>query len=467
MSRGRAEPDSKAVTFSVRLFERLLAAYPKEHRREYGPAMAQLFRDQCRDAWRDRRGWGLTVLWLRVLPDLIKTSALERISSLKERNTVLERISVLLAAQSTPRRAFVTAFAVVFLLTVVTSTLITFILPESYSGTVRIRPGWRVDNRAGQLEFESISSDAVLSKVIEDLHLNRSWGKKYAGGSVLQTSELRTLLKGRIDVRPVRSTDLIQIRAFSDDAAEAAKLANAIAVTYRDYRSSVFSVEIVDRAVPGVRPARPNKPATIAFGVVGGMLLALEVGAAMAVIVVWLERRRPGTGSPPPTRSVPSPELPLPSLPRVNGQCASNTLVKVTGILWMGIGGLLASLTLVLLVWLIIFQQSGVQGEVLFLAVSGLWWGCNAFLGFFLLRGRWWARIWLGVEGVLLLTYYLFRQGFVSPQVPVCVSLTILRLGGLLVGAVPYIPRWLFIPLALASVCTLLWPRKATSPNPC
>jgi len=98
MSRGCAEPDSKAVAFSGRLFQRLLAAYPKEHRREYGPAMAQLFRDQCRDAWRDGRTWGLTVLWLRVLPDLIKTSALERVSALKERNTVLERISVLLEA---------------------------------------------------------------------------------------------------------------------------------------------------------------------------------------------------------------------------------------------------------------------------------------------------------------------------------------------------------------------------------
>ena len=50
MSPAHGEPDSKAVALSVRLFERFLAAYPREYRREYGPAMAQLFRDQCREA---------------------------------------------------------------------------------------------------------------------------------------------------------------------------------------------------------------------------------------------------------------------------------------------------------------------------------------------------------------------------------------------------------------------------------
>ena len=123
----------------MRLFQRLLAAYPKEHRREYGPAMAQLFRDQCRDAWRDGRGWGLTGLWLRVLPDLVKTSVLEHISTLKERKTMLERIGMLLRPRSAPRFVFIAVFVAVFLLVVATSTLITFLLPESYSSTARVR----------------------------------------------------------------------------------------------------------------------------------------------------------------------------------------------------------------------------------------------------------------------------------------------------------------------------------------
>ena len=116
MSRGRTEPDGKAVVFSGRLFQRLLAAYPREHRREYGPAMAQLFRDQCRDAWRDRRGWGLTVLWLRVLPDLVKSSVLEHLSTFNERKTMLVRLGIILRPRSAPWLVYMAVFAAVFLL---------------------------------------------------------------------------------------------------------------------------------------------------------------------------------------------------------------------------------------------------------------------------------------------------------------------------------------------------------------
>jgi hypothetical protein len=58
-----------ALAVSQKIFERLLLAYPKAHRAEYGPAMAQLFRDQCRDAWNESQRWGVMKLWLRVLPD--------------------------------------------------------------------------------------------------------------------------------------------------------------------------------------------------------------------------------------------------------------------------------------------------------------------------------------------------------------------------------------------------------------
>ncbi len=50
--------DGRAVTVSVRIYERLLAIYPAGFRREYGPAMKQLFRDQCRDVWTRRAGLG-------------------------------------------------------------------------------------------------------------------------------------------------------------------------------------------------------------------------------------------------------------------------------------------------------------------------------------------------------------------------------------------------------------------------
>src|ERR1039458_3887057 len=104
--------DAKALLRSQNIFERLLVAYPKAHRVEYGAAMSQLFRDQCRDAWNEAGRWGLTKLWLRVLPDLVKTSALEHLLTIKERNFMPGIISALLH----PRSSAWYAFRVVFVL---------------------------------------------------------------------------------------------------------------------------------------------------------------------------------------------------------------------------------------------------------------------------------------------------------------------------------------------------------------
>jgi capsular polysaccharide biosynthesis protein len=478
VSSGRTEPESKAVALSGTLFQRLLAAYPKAHRREYGQPMAQLFRDQCRDAWRGGRGWGLTWLWLRVLPDLVKTSVLEHISTLKERKTMLERVGTLLRPRSAPLFVFIAVAVPVFLLVVATSTLITFILPESYASTARVivrqapsEASQKADARAPlgpydpyflQTQFEVIQSQVVLDKVINNLDLNKAWGKKYANGDSLRPSETLALLRGRLDLRPVRNTSLIEIRVFSDQPAEAAQLANAIAESYREYRSHIGPAEIVDMAVPGLRPVRPNKPMNIALGIIGGMFFALAAGAAVAVIAAWLGRRSRGTGTPPTTGAAPPPAFPNAESPRTK-----STLDKVTGVLWMGIGGALSVLALLALVWFLIFQQASVTSELVLLPVFGLCWVCNAVLGFFLLRGKRWARICLGVEGVLFLTYYGLRYGFLDFHCSASVSNAILSLGWFIAGPLPQILRWVFIPLAIASVFALLWPRRQTPSSVC
>jgi hypothetical protein len=83
---------SKSVALSSKIYERLLALYPKSHREKYGSPMGQLFCDQCRDAWSNARGWGLTVLWMRVLVDLLKTSTEEHLRNLKQRKSVLGKL---------------------------------------------------------------------------------------------------------------------------------------------------------------------------------------------------------------------------------------------------------------------------------------------------------------------------------------------------------------------------------------
>ena len=62
---------------SGRVYEALLVAYPKEFRREYGPHMAQAFRDLYREK-RSDGAWGVLRLWARTLLDLAATAFAER-----------------------------------------------------------------------------------------------------------------------------------------------------------------------------------------------------------------------------------------------------------------------------------------------------------------------------------------------------------------------------------------------------
>jgi capsular exopolysaccharide synthesis family protein len=140
----------------------------------------------------------------------------------------------------------------VFLITAIIATAVTFILPESYASTAKIK----VENDGGivngfnnpaatafpydpyfiQTTFEIMQSQLVLSNVIASMGLNETWGKKYFNGETLKTTETMEILKGRMSLAPVRNTKMILITVYSDDKKEAADLANNIAVAYQNYR---------------------------------------------------------------------------------------------------------------------------------------------------------------------------------------------------------------------------------------
>ncbi len=148
-----------------------------------------------------------------------------------------------------------TVILAVFLLVGITATLVTFILPESYSSLTRIKVerdqsdiSFMTDPRMGapvydpyfiQNEFETIKSERVLSNVVATLNLNEEWGKKYNGGLPFKTHESITRIKLMMDLQPERNTSFIDIRVYSEKAEEAANLANSIAQAYQTYRQEM------------------------------------------------------------------------------------------------------------------------------------------------------------------------------------------------------------------------------------
>jgi polysaccharide biosynthesis transport protein len=143
-----------------------------------------------------------------------------------------------------------TVILAVFLLVLLTTTAVTFILPETYMSTARIEVNkdtpdigsilqpqtpMAYDPYFIQTEFEKIRSTRVLHKVIQELNLQNVWAKRF-GTDTLKIGEAYKILQGQIDLRQSRNTSLIEIRAYSDDKNEAAEIANAIAKEYTEYR---------------------------------------------------------------------------------------------------------------------------------------------------------------------------------------------------------------------------------------
>jgi capsular exopolysaccharide synthesis family protein len=148
-----------------------------------------------------------------------------------------------------------TVILAVFLLVVITATLVTYILPEQFASTARIKVERDNPDITGfdpqsyqrgafdpyfiQTEFEVLQSEVILNPVIATLDLNEKWGKKYNNGVPLKTTETMDSLKRLMSLRPVRNASIIEIQVSSDKPDEAALIANTIAETYRNHRLQV------------------------------------------------------------------------------------------------------------------------------------------------------------------------------------------------------------------------------------
>ncbi|TAK97595.1 MAG: DUF4019 domain-containing protein, partial [Verrucomicrobia bacterium] len=199
--------------------------------------------------------------------------------------------------------------------------LITFLLPNSFQASARVKveqlmpagldqpaqPLSSYDPYLIQTECELMQSQPVLERVIEKLQLDGRWGRKYAGGEKLSGATALNLLRAQLQLRPVRNTSLIEISVFSDGAAEAAELANATAESYTELHQQqvredlesaqnrktneitpaslprLVRVQIVDRATPPTRPVRPNRPLNLFLGAVGGGCLAIVAAGLTAL----------------------------------------------------------------------------------------------------------------------------------------------------------------------------------------
>lgn len=144
-----------------------------------------------------------------------------------------------------------TVILAVFLLVVITTTAVTFILPESFMSMARIevqkdatdisplmptQSSTTYDPYFMQTEFEKIRSQWVLMPVVDSLKLDEVWTKRYQYETKLKKMEAFQILKRQVDVQQARNTSLIEVRAYSEDKQEAADIANEVVRVYKEKR---------------------------------------------------------------------------------------------------------------------------------------------------------------------------------------------------------------------------------------
>ena len=281
----KANDDNQGAEAGVseQTYARLLHLYPEAFRKEYGLAMAQLFKDQC-NAARASGGWSrLGWLWVQTFADLICSVGREHVHELsKNMNRPLDAIVW------RSRLTFMKVFMAMLLLLTPAIIFASYkLLPKVYSSTARMHFD---DTRAGRAgaetyhlptEFEKLTSRTVLMQVIEELDLT-TWFMTQTGSKVRPTAEeAYEMLRQAIEINPIRNSRLLDIRVKSDNAMMAAKIANEISRAY-----IVLSLtqrerapgRIVDQAQPPLRPMRPNIPFDMAIA----LLMSLGVAGAVS-----------------------------------------------------------------------------------------------------------------------------------------------------------------------------------------
>ena len=150
-----------------------------------------------------------------------------------------------------------TVILAVFLLVVLTTTAVTFVLKESYSSTVRIaiekeatdiqpmlhlQMPLQYDPYFVETEFQKIVSKSVLYPVIEENAiypggLGKLYADRFGDTRPYDTAETYQILKRNIEVRQTRNTSLIEIRVYDEKKDVARDIANKIAQVYTRWRT--------------------------------------------------------------------------------------------------------------------------------------------------------------------------------------------------------------------------------------
>jgi capsular polysaccharide biosynthesis protein len=101
-----------------------------------------------------------------------------------------------------------------------------------------VMPSGTLTQQDAQNEFKVMVSSDVLTPVIADLHLDRTWARRLRKGDVLPMQDAMDYLETLVSFKTKPGTNEITVTVSSENMREAANIANAIADHYKTMRDS-------------------------------------------------------------------------------------------------------------------------------------------------------------------------------------------------------------------------------------
>ena len=282
MSTGMPDSSRRAVA----VFRRMLGFYPNAFRREYEQKLILLFQDQLRDANAKRTMEAMVRFWVRMIVDTGCSAVRERWSELRRTMRSSSPTALIIYFLPTPRRRV----SVMFLSALLVSLGVWWATPQTYVSTARLvlpaKDGvfdpYLIQTSLEQFwepqtlervarSFRSGSNEEELVKVFaRNPQLTRLPGNTMYGRGTLQEDVRR--MQRHLDVRAFGNTSIVQVQFAAGSPIEAAAIANRIAFAFQDRINGEArpQVELVDLAIPAIRPIAPNLGQALVFTVVFG-----------------------------------------------------------------------------------------------------------------------------------------------------------------------------------------------------
>lgn len=154
-----------------------------------------------------------------------------------------------------------------------------FVIKPTYEAKVSIIIGKPpVTEEGSKVDYNDVMMYQKLVKTYSQIAKSRSVAEKTI--SKLGSSMTSEELQNKITVTPQADTQIMEIKAQSKDAFEAAKIVNTLVSTFIERSQEVYptgNVQIVDPAVIPDAPIKPKKVLNLAIAFVLGLMVSFGI----------------------------------------------------------------------------------------------------------------------------------------------------------------------------------------------